>query len=154
MSKVNAIIVDIDGTLANCDHRRHHLEKTPKDWDSFFGETGGDTVNEWCKEIIYRFKRVSPQVECFEILMVSARSEALRDVTIDWLVVNKIPFDEVFLVREEGNFEQDDALKERFYLENIRPFYNVLFALDDRTRVVDMWRRNGVACLQCAKGDF
>lgn len=35
MSK--AIIVDLDGTLANCEHRRHFLETKPKDWKSFHG---------------------------------------------------------------------------------------------------------------------
>ena len=32
---MNCIIVDIDGTLANVEHRVHHLLKSPKDWDSF-----------------------------------------------------------------------------------------------------------------------
>ena len=31
-----AYIFDIDGTLANGEHRRHHIEKAPKDWDTYF----------------------------------------------------------------------------------------------------------------------
>jgi hypothetical protein len=27
-------------------------------------------------------------------------------------------------------------------------------AFDDRQRVVDMWRRNGITCFQVAPGDF
>ena len=30
------VIFDIDGTLADVSERVHHLEKRPKDWDSFF----------------------------------------------------------------------------------------------------------------------
>ena len=31
---------------------------------------------------------------------------------------------------------------------------NVLFVVEDRSRVVDMWRAEGLTCLQCAPGDF
>jgi hypothetical protein len=31
---------------------------------------------------------------------------------------------------------------------------DILFAMDDRQSVVDMWRASGVVCLQCAEGDF
>jgi histidinol phosphatase-like enzyme len=48
-----AIIVDLDGTLASCEHRRHYVEK--KDWLSFYENMGHDGVHEWCKEIIQLF---------------------------------------------------------------------------------------------------
>jgi hypothetical protein len=31
---------------------------------------------------------------------------------------------------------------------------DILFAVDDRQQVVDMWRRNGITCLQCDEGQF
>jgi hypothetical protein len=31
---------------------------------------------------------------------------------------------------------------------------NILYAVDDRQRVVDMWRSNGITCLQVAEGNF
>jgi hypothetical protein len=30
----------------------------------------------------------------------------------------------------------------------------VLFIVEDRTSVVEMWRAQGFVCLQCAPGDF
>ena len=36
--------VDIDGVLADVGHRLRHLEKSPKDWDAFFGAAGDDPV--------------------------------------------------------------------------------------------------------------
>ena len=30
----------------------------------------------------------------------------------------------------------------------------ILFTVDDRQSVVDMWRANGITCLQCQKGDY
>lgn len=37
---------------------------------------------------------------------------------------------------------------------DILPQYRPLFFIDDRKRVVDMWRRRGLTCLHCANGDF
>ena len=30
------VIFDLDGTLANADHRQYLIERTPKDWDAYF----------------------------------------------------------------------------------------------------------------------
>jgi hypothetical protein len=30
----------------------------------------------------------------------------------------------------------------------------ILFVVEDRSRVVEMWRSEGLTCLQCAHGDF
>jgi hypothetical protein len=30
----------------------------------------------------------------------------------------------------------------------------VLFVVEDRNRVVEMWRKEGLVCLQCAPGEF
>lgn len=35
-NKPDCIIFDIDGTLANIDHRLHHLEGFNPNWKSFF----------------------------------------------------------------------------------------------------------------------
>ncbi len=30
----------------------------------------------------------------------------------------------------------------------------ILFVVEDRSRVVEMWRSEGLVCLQCAPGEF
>jgi len=30
----------------------------------------------------------------------------------------------------------------------------ILFVVEDRSRVVEMWRGEGLVCLQCAPGEF
>ena len=37
-------IFDIDGTLANCDHRLHHVKNKPKNWDAFYDGCMDDQV--------------------------------------------------------------------------------------------------------------
>jgi hypothetical protein len=50
----------------------------------------------------------------------------------------------------------DDKLKQ-FWLDDLFPELdknNILCIFDDRQKVVDMWRKNGLICFQVAPGDF
>lgn len=38
------IIVDLDGTLANIDHRLHYIKQNKPDWNAFYGACKDDTV--------------------------------------------------------------------------------------------------------------
>ena len=42
--KKDVCIFDIDGTLANCDHRLHHIQDKPKNWDLFYNGCMDDDV--------------------------------------------------------------------------------------------------------------
>lgn len=57
-------------------------------------------------------------------------------------------------MRKDGDFRKDSIVKEEIYREWIEPFHEVLFCIDDRKQVVDMWRSIGLTCLQCAEGNF
>src|ERR1700722_9162155 len=53
-SKPLAVIIDIDGTAANIDHRLHFVHPEPgkkKDWRSFSESASEDLVNNWCRSI-------------------------------------------------------------------------------------------------------
>ena len=57
-------------------------------------------------------------------------------------------------VDEKGNRLDDKIVKECLYRTHVEPRFNVKFVLDDRNRVVDMWRSLGLKCLQVAEGNF
>lgn len=149
MNRQKAIICDLDGTLINIEHRRHFVEGEKKDWKSFLHPENlrQDTVNNWCRFII---NRVANDVK---ILYVTGRSENLRQVTKDWCIEHVCRFNFLFM-REEGDYRQDAIIKEDIYKQYIEPQYDVVFCIDDRKSVVDMWRRLGLVCLQCAEGNF
>lgn len=48
----------------------------------------------------------------------------------------------------------DDIVKEEILLTKLVPDFNVVAFIDDRKRVVDMWRRNGFTVFQVAEGNF
>lgn len=147
MKKV--VIFDIDGTLADIRHRRVFLNSVVPDWKSFNSTMGDDVPN---KPIVELYK-VLWETQKYEIILVSGRGEEYRDITERWLVWNEIPF-HALMMRASGDYRPDVKVKKDI-LQQIRAVYGeVLFAVDDRQQVVDMWRENGVTCLQCAEGNF
>lgn len=142
--KHKVIIVDLDGTLCNADHRKHLVEN--KNWNSFYENLVKDEPNNWCLNILDRFK-------LNEIIFVSGRPEQYRKITRDWLV-NIGYTSPLLFMRKDGDFRKDSIVKEEIYREHIEPDYEVMFCIDDRKQVVDMWRSIGLTCLQCAEGNF
>jgi hypothetical protein len=148
--KTKAIIVDLDGTLCNAEHRKHHVETDgKKNWEAFYSNLVHDIPNEWCQLIIDKFDSDGSS----DIIFVSGRPDSYRELTVQWLRKHSLARHKL-LMRMAGDFRKDSIVKEEIYKEQIEPLYDVLFCIDDRKQVVDMWRSLGLTCLQCAEGDF
>jgi hypothetical protein len=144
MTKTPAILCDIDGTLADCNHRRHHLIKN--DWKSFFAESAADPPIPAVVKLIQDLGH-GPN----PILFVSGRPEDYRLPTLKWLQENLYPYPVAnchLYMRPAGDFRPDYIIKKEI-LDTIRQNYEPFISIDDRTNVVRMWRENGVFCLQC-----
>lgn len=153
----DTIICDLDGTLANCEHRVHHVRDKPKNWDAFYAGVRDDSVNESVLQVLDRFAYcedpyyASPN---FNIIFCSGRPERCREDTVWWLVnVAGLEPPYRLLMREDGDHRADYIVKQEILNEHIDKD-RVLFVLDDRQQVVDMWRRNGLTCFQVAEGNF
>ena len=144
-----SIMVDLDGTLANLDHRLHYVKgEGKKNWHKFFKECIYDLVYEDVKGILeMEFEAGTDVVLC------SGRPEDYRKETEEWLAMNKIPYT-TLKMRPAGNYKSDDITKAMLYRYEIKPFYRVKYVLDDRTQVVNKWREIGLNCMQVRPGDF
>jgi hypothetical protein len=147
----NCIIVDIDGTVA------HMNGRSPYDYSL----VGTDIVDENVANIVRRYAQrdIMEMTPDTYIIIVSGRDGTCKDETLKWLADNNIPFDEFYmrdhtLVDEKGNKLDDTVIKKDIYEQWIKPRFNVRFVLDDRDRVVKMWREQGLKVLQVAEGDF
>ena len=49
---------------------------------------------------------------------------------------------------------KDSVVKQEMFMAHIAMKYNVLYVLDDRNQVVQLWRSLGLKCLQVADGAF
>ena len=138
-------VFDLDGTIANIDHRLPLIKGEKKDWPAFFDACDKDTPVEWIIDLMRSL------IGEGELLILSGRNESVRDKTADWLLDNKVPQLATLLMRPEKDYRPDDVLK----IEMLRgwlaknPNMEVAFIVDDRQRVVDMWRREGFNVLQC-----
>lgn len=145
------IICDIDGTIADLTHRRKYLEQTPKDYNSFFATVGEDKPI-W--PIIRLLNVLGYGLSCY---FVSGRSEVCREATEEWLEEYvQIPYEALYM-RPEGNHRPDWLIKQRILDKHFIEtglIERVAYVLDDRDSVVQMWRKNGLTCLQVANGDF
>lgn len=148
MQKLNAILVDLDGTLANCDHRVHFLHREPKDWDGFYNGLGEDELNSWCKALMEAM-----EAKGYRVILVTGREEKYKAETKAWLEKHKISYHLLYM-RDHDDYRSDSVIKKEIYKKEIEENYQVSFVLDDRKSVVEMWRELGLVCLQPDWGDF
>ena len=88
----------------------------------------------------------------YRIWILSGRSDATQQATIDWLSDNDVHYDHLVMRPQNHLYMPDNDLKQ-MWLDNIG-VDNVAMVFDDRNQVVDMWRKNGLTCFQVADGDF
>lgn len=153
-------IFDLDGTLADIEHRLHHIQGQKKDWRAFFAACVDDKPIE---PVIRTFKALRKGGA--EIWIWSGRSDEVMNETADWLrrhgLFSNLPVwiprraPESLRMRKAGDHRNDDVLKYEWLSEIEPPEYARLAGVfEDRTRVVEMWRRAGIPCFQVAQGDF
>lgn len=141
------VIIDIDGTLADVDHRLHFMKGERKNWPGFFKEMVNDTLNKWCNMIIKKFKKDHI------IVLASGRPDNYKKETLTWLEKNEVAYD--FLFMRPRNDSRDDTIVKQIILDfEIKTRFKVLFAVDDRPSVCRMWRKNDIICLQCQDKEF
>ncbi|SRR5690554_6798335 len=141
------VITDLDGTLSDAEHRVHLIERNPKNWDAFF-EASRDDAPIWpVIRVVQALQAAGHQIH-----VLTGRSDSTREATVAWLEAHEVPFDRL-LMRSAGDYTPDDRLKRDWFVQDYKP-EDVLLVLDDRARVVRMWREFGLVCLQVAPGDF
>lgn len=134
------VIFDLDGTIANIDHRTHFVRGGKRDWKSFFSACVDDVP---VPHVVETFKA---HIDAgHKVRIWSARSDAVRAETENWL--SDMGIDPCYLqhMRADGDNTPDVELK-RYWLNQEYERPDLVY--DDRQRVVDMWRAEGIACFQ------
>lgn len=149
------IVCDIDGTVANLQHRLHYIknedgtDKDVKDWDGFFSKVYDDSPIDSTIDMLHKYKE-----EGYEIIFVSARPEKCRQATIEWLM-NYVDVDPVTLImRGDGDKREDSDVKRDIHKKYLANLY-IKCIIDDRPRVINMWREEGYHVIDVGPGiDF
>jgi len=171
----NTIIFDLDGTLATIEKRRIKAGSptgstpTPEkmNWDIFFDPENIqlDLPNEPVIKMAQMFK-----AEGFKIVIFSGRNDRSFFTTKDWLERYKVPYD--LLVLRPDKFQKDsypiadgnqatpemrfmpDEILKKAMLDTFVDINDVFLVVDDRDKVVKMWRELGLNTFQVAPCNF
>lgn len=135
------VVFDLDGTLADLTHRLKYVRcpRPEQDWDSFYAYVGADKLIEPVAQVYEAMIAAGHRVEVW-----SGRSDRTRRDTELWFRSRKLTAPHALIMRTEGDFTSDEVLKKSW----IRPGHVPDLVFDDRQRVVDMWRAEGIKCAQ------
>jgi FMN phosphatase YigB (HAD superfamily) len=152
---IPTIIFDIDGTLANIDHRLHHVNSQPKNYDAFFSGISKDTVNTSIASLYALLEDSTDYgIGDLKLVLCSGRAEKYREATELWLNQQNIYYYNHLYMRADGDFRDDHVIKRELLAQMRNDGYTPFLAIDDRKSIVDMWRSEGITALQCSEGDF
>ena len=156
MDKIPAIIVDIDGTIADCSHRLHFIEWEKKDWDGFYQHLSEDKPKQDIIDLIKYIVGTNIYVQDkIRVLYVTWRSWKTYVATSKWMEYVWIDtISSVLFMRTEWDFHQDYEIKKEIYEKEIKDKYDVKYVFEDRDQVVKMYRELWLTVLQVANGDF
>jgi predicted kinase len=139
LSKPRAIIVDIDGTVAEVNGR------SPYDYTL----VSTDKPKQWVIDLIGGIYKNGEKV-----IFMSGRDSMCRADTIYWIrKYVGVPTFELYM-RAEADQRMDAIVKLELFNEHIRNNYNVLYCVDDRRQVIDMYRSIGLSVLDVAGHNF
>lgn len=141
--KQKAIICDLDGTLAILNGRSPYDASTAME----------DVLNEPVANILSVYDNQT--LFDIDLILLTGRYDTYRKQTIEWLAKHKITHYKQLYMRSATDKRQDTIFKKEIYEKYIKNEYDVIFVLEDRNQVVDMWRKElGLTCLQVEYGDF
>jgi predicted kinase len=151
------VIVDMDGTIADCSHRFYFIDAASnikKYWHGFFSACGEDApikpVVQWVRSLKGKYL----------VCIVSGRPvDECGKLTVAWLAKYEVPYDHLFM-RAGGDHRPDTIIKGEivsmfpkdtgFDTPNIHP--QIAFAIDDRPSVIRMWESRGIKVFDVGAG--
>ena len=137
--KPKAIIVDMDGTLC---HINKNMENPRKYYDS--KRVGEDIIDDSVSVMVNSMSMCN-----INIIILTGREDVnnCAKLTEKWLFDNCVKYD-LLLLREHKDHRPGEIVKKELYEKYVKPFYDVLFAIDDMQKIIDMWNSIGIKTLK------
>lgn len=132
----DATIFDLDGTLCDVASVRFHVSRRNKNrnFEKFHQEATGCPPHGWVAEAA-RTAHGDGQA----VLVVTARSSQWMNHSTWWLLLNDIPFDQMYM-RRHGDWRKDYEVKRDILGMIYRDGYHPVMAWDDNPAVIGLWQ--------------
>jgi hypothetical protein len=167
------IVFDLDGTLANCEHRLHFVKKTEMpvcscahttdffhccdeckfewnqwkhNWQAFYEACDKDEIIQPVKTIFINFWDLYDK----PVQIWSGRCESVRNKTQNWLSSHGLPIGSFLKMRPIGDRRTNSDLKEAWYNDlSILEGKKIDMVFEDDPSTIDMFRKHGIFVFDC-----
>ena len=131
------ILCDIDGTIADNQHRQSLL-KEYSDWDEFFRQMVKDKPLKEAINLIEKEYRKGKK-----IYFLTGRPERFRKETDDWLKQNTLIENYKLIMREDDDHRNKVKVKEEMLKKNCS-IEEIDFFLENDDELIVLWRSLGI----------
>ena len=144
-SKNKAIVVDLDGTIADNSHRTHYVEGHKKNWTDFFESIKHDSpIKENILLVLEYYQKD------YEIIFLTGRFEKYQKLTTSWLD-KYISIDSYHLIqRKNHDFRSAETMKETA-LFTLNEKFHIELIIDDDDKILALGKRMGINSIDAKK---
>jgi len=177
------VVFDIDGTLANAEHRLHFIKDpnfwiTPRgtslvprkpDWESFLADE--HVANDTPIPQTWKLMTLLLQETDTRILFITGRPESSRPMTETWLTTPcpvrapavtsmatrawpHMRSCPPLYMRHSGDRRPSHVVKSELLGHARGDGFNPMLVFEDRREDTAMWRKEGLLCCQVADGNY
>lgn len=139
------IVVDLDGTLCDCEHRVHLVKGNQPDWNAFFEAMVYDTPREHVVDM------VRTTYEGYPVVIVTGRPEPYRILCSQWLDYYDIKYHSL-LMRRPNDRRPDTEVKQEI-LDKYLDKSKIKAWIDDRPSVIRQIASNGIPIVGVGTGE-
>ena len=147
---MKTVVFDIDGTIANNNHRKHWVENKPKDWKQYNATMMEDGVYDDVVGLLTGLLGLGNR-----IVLCTGREEVYRPTTWIWLEKHDLA-DQItdLYMRAEKDYRSDAIVKVELLKKIEFDYGRPWLWFDDRQQVVDAIRAEGIRVMQVQEGNF
>lgn len=140
-------IFDLDGTLANTEHRQHHLRKEKKDWKGWHESADNDPPHVPVFDVFCALRAAG-----FKCILLTGRFDSYHAQTLNWVNYYATPpvkSQDLYMRAFDDHRDDDIVKKEMLGKILLETGATVDGIFEDRHRVVQMWKKEGYYVFDC-----
>jgi len=146
-----AVIIDIDGSLADVSSGLHFIVGKPKherDHDAFIAMSDSYPANQQALDWIRPYAEAG-----YALIVLTGREERYRAASEAW-VRQAMPWPwEVFKMSPNHDPRPGEETKRELYQELVDEGYEIVGAIEDRPRIIALWEELGIPDIEWVQGD-